>query len=219
MYLTQMKMNPSRTGTRRALGSEQVLHAMVLSAFPHLTATDRVLWRLDTPSRHDMLLYVVSGARPDLTGLVEQAGWPMEQTWRTSPYEPFLGRLSSGQTWRFRLTANPTVSKSRGEGMRGKVVPCRQGLEQVMWLTERAERLGVTFGRPESPSFAVTTRGTSEFAHQDAATGRRDRVKLSKATYEGVLEVRDPERLRASLAQGIGRGKAYGCGLMTLAAS
>lgn len=218
MYLTQMKLNPSRTGTRRALASDQVMHAMVLSSFPHLTEQDRVLWRLDMPSRHELLLYVVSAARPDMTGLVEQNGWPLEETWRTASYAPLLDRLETGRVWRFRLTANPTVTKSRGEGVRGKVVPCRQGPEQASWLSERAERLGVSFGEEETPSFAVTTRGTSEFSRHDASTGRRGQVQLSKATYEGVLEVRDPERLRNALVAGIGRGKAYGCGLLTLAA-
>lgn len=218
MYLTQMKLNPSRTGTRRAMSSDQVMHAMVLSSFPHLTAENRVLWRLDVASRHDLTLYVLAGARPDMTGVVEQAGWPLEPTWRTASYAPLFDRLNAGSTWRFRLTANPTISKSRGEGVRGRVVPCRQGAQQVAWLTERASRLGVSFGDGEQPSFAVAQRGISDFSRHDPAAGNRGHVQLSKATYEGLLEVRDAERLRTALAEGIGRGKAYGCGLLTLAA-
>ena len=42
-------------------------------------------------------------------------------------------------------------------------------------------------------------------------------VRLSIATFEGVLEVSDPQALRHAVVNGIGRGKAYGCGLLTLA--
>lgn len=35
-------------------------------------------------------------------------------------------------------------------------------------------------------------------------------------TYEGVLQVTDPEAFKALLCEGVGRGKAYGLGLMTI---
>ncbi|MEU7482087.1 type I-E CRISPR-associated protein Cas6/Cse3/CasE [Lentzea sp. NPDC042327] len=40
---------------------------------------------------------------------------------------------------------------------------------------------------------------------------------LSAASFEGRLEITDPDALRHSLTHGIGHGKAYGCGLLTLA--
>ena len=42
-------------------------------------------------------------------------------------------------------------------------------------------------------------------------------VTISKVTYEGLLEVRQADALRSVLTDGIGRAKAYGCGLLTLA--
>lgn len=36
-------------------------------------------------------------------------------------------------------------------------------------------------------------------------------------TFDGRLEVTDPAALRRTLTQGIGKAKAYGCGLITLA--
>jgi len=53
-------------------------------------------------------------------------------------------------------------------------------------------------------------RNIEEFRRQDS------RVTLSIATFDGVLEVTDPQALRHLLVNGIGRAKAYGCGLMTL---
>lgn len=45
----------------------------------------------------------------------------------------------------------------------------------------------------------------------------QSRVTLTSAAYEGRLTVSDPNLLRKSLTHGIGRGKGYGCGLLTLA--
>ncbi|MEU8505864.1 type I-E CRISPR-associated protein Cas6/Cse3/CasE [Streptomyces brevispora] len=43
------------------------------------------------------------------------------------------------------------------------------------------------------------------------------RVALTTATYEGTLHVTNPDALRTLLTTGIGQGRAYGCGLLTLA--
>ena len=214
MYLTQMKLNPARPGTRRALGSDQVMHAMVLSSFPHLQEGERVLWRVDVAARHDVMLYVASPAKPDMTAVVEQAGWPLEPTWRTASYEPLLERLAAGQKWRFRLTANPTRNVSRGPNVRGKVRPCRTAEQQSDWLMGSADRMGVDFGTSDAPTFQVVGRTTSNFKHRGSA----GRIPMTKATFEGRLTVQDPEKLRTILTSGVGRGKAYGCGLLTLAA-
>ncbi|MGL4892684.1 MAG: type I-E CRISPR-associated protein Cas6/Cse3/CasE, partial [Aeromonas veronii] len=46
--------------------------------------------------------------------------------------------------------------------------------------------------------------------------GRRDAIRFSSVDYEGLLEVTDPGRLVETLAHGIGRAKAFGCGLLML---
>lgn len=42
-------------------------------------------------------------------------------------------------------------------------------------------------------------------------------VTLAVAEYEGVLQITDLEAFKSMLVNGLGRGKAYGCGLLTLA--
>ena len=46
--------------------------------------------------------------------------------------------------------------------------------------------------------------------------GAGNRVTLLSVTYEGVLQVTDPEAFCCALTQGIGRGKAYGMGMLTV---
>ena len=39
---------------------------------------------------------------------------------------------------------------------------------------------------------------------------------FAKVTFEGMLKVTDAELFRKTLREGIGKEKAYGCGLMTV---
>jgi CRISPR system Cascade subunit CasE len=41
-------------------------------------------------------------------------------------------------------------------------------------------------------------------------------IRLSKATYEGILRVTDKDLFYHTLTDGIGKKKAYGFGLMTV---
>jgi len=43
------------------------------------------------------------------------------------------------------------------------------------------------------------------------------RVTLQTVTFEGIARITDPELTRRSLLGGVGAGKAYGLGLLTLA--
>ena len=58
-------------------------------------------------------------------------------------------------------------------------------------------------------------RGDRQFGKHDDS--RPHTVTQRQVTVVGRLEVTDTALLRASLTAGMGRGKAYGCGLMTLA--
>lgn len=220
MYLTRMALNPSRRGTRHLLGSPQRMHAAVMSAFPPAAEPGRVLWRVDRPAGHRLTLYVVSAAKPDLTGVVEQAGWPTAAAWDTTTYDPFLSRLDAGQAWRFRLTANPVQSKAGQRGTRGKVLAHVTAAQQEQWLRDHAGRWGFTLpDASEGGGVLVTGRGADVFDRRDPDGDARRRVTITRAQFDGVLTVTDPDALRAALVGGMGRAKAYGCGLMTLAAA
>ncbi|MEV6321352.1 type I-E CRISPR-associated protein Cas6/Cse3/CasE [Nocardia sp. NPDC051787] len=219
MFLTRMQINPRRRGARTLLSSPQALHAAVCSGFTDATPTNegRVLWRLDTYGPHRVILFIASPDKPDLTHIVEQAGWPTTQAWDTKPYDRLLERLTLGQQWQFRLTANP-VRAGRREGWSDTKplghVTVRQ---QQQWLLDRAPRLGFRV----MPRQAHNADGEVELAVIDRAVQRftrgDSRVTISTATFAGLLEVTDVASLKHALTFGIGRAKSYGCGLLTLA--
>lgn len=210
MFLTRCQINPASRGGRKLLGSPQAMHAAALSGFHSEQAPGRVLWRVDEQV-NNVWLYLASAERPDLTHLIDQAGWPTTQAWETREYAPLLDSLEAGQRWQFRLRANPTKSIRSPHGARGKRVPHVTSEQQLSWLLGRAEGLGITLGATDEPSVAVTARGDQVFRRQG-----KD-VTIRWATFEGALVVTDPALLRAALVQGVGPAKAYGCGMITLA--
>ena len=217
MYLSRLELEPYRM--RKAWSSLQVMHAAIESAFEGGSDT-RKLWRIDQLAGRYYLI-VCSRTRP-LTCPDDLGG--TDNTWETVEYEPFLLRLKEGQKWSFRLRANPTRSISQGAGKRGKVYAHVTVDQQKAWLLSRAEDCGFVIPRFEDASdidedevqarqFDVVQREQLRFKKKHNAKP----IELRVATFEGVLEIRDVNRLRQVLCDGIGRAKAYGCGLLTLA--
>lgn len=232
MYLTRFRINTSRAGARHLLSSPQAMHAAIMSSFPHILPTDaqipRILWRIDRNASAEVLLFIVSPTRPDLTGLVEQAGWPAAATaerrgWQSYQYAPFLDGLTKGSTWNFRLTANPVHSIRRKEGEDTKRTAHLTRAHQLRWLLQRQEAHG--FRILEKPFDRRLTEYGDELEvivrdQRDLAFSKRGesgKVTLKLVTFDGRLEVADPAAMRRMLATGLGKAKAYGAGLMTLA--
>jgi CRISPR system Cascade subunit CasE len=219
VFLTRFQINPARRGARKLLASPQAMHAAVLAAFaePALHHDGhRRLWRVDQQSRQQATLYIASPTEPDLTHLVEQAGWPTTQTWQTRPYGSLLASLEPGQQWAFRLTANPVHNGRHPK--KPETAPTQRlghvtARQQRDWLLARAERAGIRIptGALGEPDLLIHRRTTISFPRNG------DTVTISVATFDGRLEVVDADALRRTLVGGLGPAKAYGCGLMTLA--
>ncbi|MCW5250141.1 type I-E CRISPR-associated protein Cas6/Cse3/CasE [Streptomyces sp. SHP 1-2] len=273
MYLTRFRINTGRSEARRLLGSPHRLHGAVNMAFPDPPARDgtgpRVLWRLDGAPGGRVDLLISSPDRPDLTHLTEQAGWPSlgQDGWTTFAYGEFLAALAEGDTWAFRLTANPVHHIRRAQDPVG--APTKRAAHvtprhQARWLLRQQERCGFAVLREPAADFFPTPPGSGaadrspvppaedrdafdtwvyELVVHDRApvrfgrgpggergtpgtSGRRSPqangstvsdVRFTRATFDGRLRITDLTAFRRTLTQGVGKAKAYGCGLMTLA--
>lgn len=211
MYLTRFEINRARRDTRRLRSSLQSMHAAVLASFPADDTDGRVLWRTDDTGKA-LYLYISSTTKPDLTHLAEQIGWPTRPVWDTRDCLPMLNALAVGQRWGFRLTANPTHIGRMPDGSKrrfGHVTVT----QQTQWLLDRTKRLGFRIAPTAAgdDDVLIANRITHTFNRQGAT------ITLSIATFDGHLDITDPAPFREALVNGIGRSKAYGCGLMTLA--
>ncbi|MFT3663184.1 MAG: type I-E CRISPR-associated protein Cas6/Cse3/CasE [Gordonia sp. (in: high G+C Gram-positive bacteria)] len=221
--MSRIALNRRRRGAMKLLGNRHAMHAAVMSAFPPGTTTEsaegRVLWRIDRHGRDDIELLVVSPAEPCLAHINDQAGWSTGSAWATRDYDTFLQSISAGHEYVFRLTANPThrVSIPTDDGVRKRIVGHVTDGHQRRWFLDRAETNGFSVVESSSSSedesrseLILTDRDTAVFNR----SGRR--VTLQTASFEGRLNVEDPDLLRHALTHGIGRAKGYGCGLLTL---
>lgn len=223
MYFSRLEINPQRRQAKFFAANPRALHAAVEMAFPQAVREQdsRNLWRLDR-GEHSQVLYVVSEARPDLRHIQEQAGWdtaPPEST----DYDRLLGALRTGQRYVFRLAANP-VKRQFVAGSRGKILPHVTESQQIQWLVERSHGWGFQIpvvdsaGQREAlvaepaPDVRVVQRHDHSFSKQG-----RCMVTQRHVVFAGSLEVSDAAVFRQALVTGMGRGKAYGLGLMTLA--
>lgn len=231
-YLSRIWMNPLRRRTQTFLRNPHTLHAAVLGGLSRQPIDERILWRLGSDHAHRAELLVLTESTPSWEHLVEQAGWSAadEPQQLVRDYQPLLDRVTRGREFRFRLRANPVVSTRQPtkpsnaqqkqlaqERPRGVRVPHRTAEQQLAWLTERVERWG--FELVETPDLGPAVRLVERerliFSKRSDVASHR--VVLSTATFDGILRVGEPGLARDRLLSGVGSGRAYGCGLITLA--
>ncbi|MEV6730759.1 type I-E CRISPR-associated protein Cas6/Cse3/CasE [Streptomyces sp. NPDC051364] len=141
-----------------------------------------------------------------------------------------------------KLTAPQAARRTADEAAGRRTRPHRLGhrtaRHQLDWLTERVNKYGFElcevpasadpapgilplFDNPDltpAPVLDVTVTGRDRRVfNKTEPNGTRNQVTITMATYAGTLRVTDPVALARALITGIGPGKAYGCGLLTLA--
>lgn len=209
MYLSSIKLNTASRMTMQALASPAMFHCAVEYSFPGSREGKRRLWRIDTLKGNKYLL-LLSEDKPDLNKLADKYGFSND--YATKSYDKLLDNIEEGNLFRFRLTANPTYSKSTGnKDERGKVHAYKTESDQREWLIKKGEQLGFCVSNED---FEITEAYMRKF------NKRRDRssptVILMSVTYEGTLKVTNKELFKKALCDGIGREKAYGMGLLTI---
>ena len=207
--MSRMELDTKSRKTMQAFVSPNLFHGALEQAFSG--ERKRILWRIDILHEKTYLL-LVSQDKPDLTSVVKQFG--VEGGWEVRDYDPLLQSIQAEERMRFRLTANPTGSKSQakredGTKPRGMVFAHTTPEHQRKWLVQRAEQAGFVVNPME---FEIVE---SRWQHFRKGSENRH-VSLMKASYEGILTVTDPAQFIRTLSEGIGRGKAYGMGMLTV---
>lgn len=201
MHLTRLLLDPCNAQARRDLADPYDMHRTLVRAFVdgESQAPPRFLWRLEPQaSWADPAVLVQSGHPANWSPLEALDGYlkkPVENK------QVLLDQLLRPEArYRFRLLANPTVTRN---GKRYGLV-AEDG--QLAWLERQGERLG----------FRVETALVTA---SDVLKSRKSgmQVSLQRVCYEGVLRAVDVGALASALNAGIGPGKAFGCGLLSLA--
>ncbi|MER3435877.1 MAG: type I-E CRISPR-associated protein Cas6/Cse3/CasE [Leptolyngbya sp. ERB_1_1] len=209
MYLSKLVLNGRDRTVQADLSNAHKLHQRIMQAFPdeqreHSVERSyrprddwNILFRQEV--ENDVVL-VQSEIEPDWSKLpprylVNQAvkAWDLEAT-----------QFSAGRVFRFRLRANP----SKRDNQTRKTIGLFHRPDQLAWLGRQAKRCGF---QPHGVD-VIPSPNIYGFKGDGSSA-----IRISTALYQGILEVTDPLPLLTAIQQGIGRGKSYGCGLLSIA--
>ena len=203
MFLSRIELKIRSYATHTLLASPQRIHAVVEGCFirPEGVAKPRTLWRIDTLCERTYLI-ILSTERPDFTNVLRQY---CEEgiTGETKDYTSVLNSIKTGMQYSYRFVGNPVKKSAKS------IVALVTAEQQLSWLLGKADKSGFKINET---SVSIGQSDWQQFYRKKTERP----VELNKIVYEGVLEVTDVEAFIGALINGIGRGKAYGCGLVTV---
>ncbi|MFG2803835.1 type I-E CRISPR-associated protein Cas6/Cse3/CasE [Streptomyces pseudovenezuelae] len=220
--LTRIRLNRRSQAARRDLADAVSLHKSVMLLAPdNLGKNPRqqagLLFRLedatdDTPPT----LLVQSHQPPDLTRLPHHYG-----TAETRPLHPMFQALTPGRPVRYRITANASAARrvlddhQPADNKHGKKIVALYGDDALAWWQRRAHQAGLALATTDiTPArFPRKRRHPAEPGGQGPSPGPVHVL----TRFDGLATITNPDQLRHALLTGIGRGKPYGAGLLTLA--
>jgi CRISPR system Cascade subunit CasE len=221
-YFSRARIKPgSIRSILKQTGDAYREHALVWQLFPGDGEVRDFLFRADIDEQGAPVYYVVSRREPTLhDALVVE----------TRPYDP---QLQEGELVRFDLRVNPTITESktrkrhdilmhakyqaRAEGLSpAKIAECVETTCR-QWLAERSMGLRILLDPNDLPNGLADSLVVSRYQqHHIRARKHEKQLMFSSVDYSGIAEVTDPDALRKTLFGGVGRSKAFGCGLLLL---
>lgn len=203
MYLSKLVLNERDRFVQRDLSNAHALHQRIMQAFPdeqqeNSRANWNVLFRQEPDSS---IVLVQSSIEPNWTHLSTRY---LMQPPNLTSVDFATSRLEPGRVLQFRLKANP----SKRDKQSRKLIGMFHQADQIAWLERQASQhgfklLGVdTFPTPNV--FGVKEKGKAP-------------IRILTVLYQGILEITDSALFINAIQQGIGRGRSYGCGLLSIA--
>lgn len=188
-------------------------HHLVWSLFGDTAERARdFLWRQEKPGH----FLILSARRPD-----ETSGLFAVQS------KEFAPALTAGDRLAFSLRANPVVSRGApgsGRGKRHDVV--MDALRHLPQGERASQRLRVV--AEAGQAWLMAQAAKHGFALEGGAacdgyetirlqrSGGDKPLRFSQIDCSGLLRVTEPEHFLASLRDGFGKARAFGCGLMLI---
>lgn len=234
MFLSKLILNPRSRAVRRDLADCQEMHRTLLAAFPHTRARAArdefgLLYRLEPVARSGLVTVIVQSVlEPSWGKLPSGYLLEVENNPACKPVNGSYAALQAGQRLIFRLRANPTrkigTRRKDAEGGKsnGQRVELRGEDNQIAWLHRKADQHGFRLLRvrvnPDVADVRVAPEGkVLGWREVRDETNSKRRLTFGAAQFEGLLEITDLEKFKQTLADGIGSGKAYGFGLLSIA--
>jgi CRISPR system Cascade subunit CasE len=203
--------NPQIRKSANDLNNPYDMHRTIMRAFPFtIPEGERVLFRLEENSISDYsadVVLVQSTIQPDWNFLNQRQGVSLHGEVKDISGLTF----HAGGIYQFSLYANPVVTPFVQGKSRGKRVAITNPDEQIAWLERKGTQSGFKLHN------ATTSPVSNKWILKPRGEGKpRNKITIHRVAYSGALTVTDPEKFRATITKGIGRGKGFGCGMMVM---
>jgi CRISPR system Cascade subunit CasE len=245
LYLSRLLLNPRSRQVMGELAHPYEMHRTLLRAFPEATDETRskarhefgVLFRAEVDDLPDVVkVYVQSGFEPNWSFLNRLNNYLCPHTdipeYEYKDIMPACRRIQNGQVLSFLLRANPTKRIAKHDyPMKGKRVELRCEAEQIEWLIrkgrerEKGEPGGfeilVKEGEDRDGKIRniprVTVSREEKLRGRKKEENRSHQITHAAVQFDGLLRITDTDAFRETLCRGIGPGKAFGFGLLSIA--
>lgn len=220
MFLNRIYLNLRCRETRRDLADPYQLHSTLCRAFcvPDQKCPEgEILWRLESENSLTGLprILVQSRSIPDWSSIgvkdwLAKADPPIDLKNRLR-----LDSVKVGQRFRFRLRANPCVTRN------GKRLGLLRLEDQEKWVGRKGECHGFSLPKLETfdPSENSQRRIDVRISQEQMLRGNQRSghvLKVFSVLYDGYLTVTESDKFKNVLHTGIGHGKVMGLGLLSV---
>ncbi|QVP51205.1 type I-E CRISPR-associated protein Cas6/Cse3/CasE [Salmonella enterica subsp. salamae] len=210
MYLSRITLHTSE------LSPAQLLHLVERGEY----VMHQWLWDLFPGGKERQFLY----RREELQGafrfFVLSRARPAESVIFDVQCRPFAPELSVGQILRFTLRANPTICKAGKRHdllMEAKRQVKTQLDSRDIWTYQQQAALEWLSRQGEQNGFSLREASVDAYRQQQIRREKsRQMIQFSSVDYAGVLVVNNPALFLQRLAQGYGKSRAFGCGMMMI---
>lgn len=220
-WLTKIVPDLRDRGVRRRIGSAGELHGLLLDLVrPALGPED-----VPNPRERAGMLFRVDHDHGG-TQLLVQSRCDLD-TGRLGPgftvigrrdLSPLLDRLEKGTLVRYRIAANPTRRLGRTDRERPQRTADGGPLSSGEHTTALYGAAADAWWERKAAEHGLEVDGFTAHGLQDARDRRNGRrVRHAVVRFDGVARVEDPDAVRTAVRAGVGRGKSFGCGLLSLA--
>ena len=217
MYFAQMAIGKEKWEEFSA--NMYLLHQAVMELFINNPDPGRVLFRAEARGSGGIVL-VQSLAKPEPTNLklgLEPMGLPK--------YVSLAAAFQAGNLYKFRLLASPAMRPAKADPGCGRN---RKGLyqqeDQLAWLARKGKLGGFSLTRhPQEEEWLgfddeVPTVMLTPIGKLKGTKGTKDEgeITINAVRFDGILKVDDPKEFYKTIAGGIGPGKGFGMGMLSL---
>lgn len=206
MYLSRVEIDRYNRKTIMDLTHLGTYHGWVESCFDEDKINrSRKLWRLDKINGREFLL-ILSEEKP-MIDILEKYG--VRGTANSKKYDKLLDSVESGMTAKFKIELNAvkSIRDDSKNSKRGALRPISFD-ESYDFFNERASKNGFEV----LGDLFITDKSVKKMKKKNEGVS----VSLNSITYEGILKVTDEDKFKRALAEGIGKKKAYGFGLLSI---